>query len=117
MFEEEELDLGSPAAAPAPAPASPPSGGDCQQTPPRTEEVISSVGEFRTVCRLAPPTGATPAAPSAARPVVPPGAPPAAPPAPRRKRVLPAWMLAAVAGSAPSGSKGVHTPLCLLGFS
>lgn len=115
MFEEEELDLGSP------APASPPAGSDCQQAPPQTEEVVGSVGEFQTVSRLAAPT-APPAAPSAAPPAgppaVPPAAPSAAPPAPRKKRVLPAWMLAAVAGSAPSGLKGVRerSPGVLLGF-
>lgn len=107
MFEDLE-DLGSIANAAAPAPASPPAGGDCQQTLPQTKEGIGSGGDFRTVCRPAAPIGSPPTSLSAARPAAPPASPTASRQDLRRKRVLPAWMLAAVAGSAPSGPEGIH---------
>lgn len=119
MFEEEELDLDS--STPILAPASPRTGNDCQQTLPQTEKVVGSDAGSRTDCRLTAPVPSPPTSPSATRAAVPPVAPPAALLDPRRKRVLPAWMLAAVAGSTPSGPKGVLLDfssgfLILLGF-
>lgn len=111
MFEEEKPDLRSANVSP---PASPPAGSYCHQTLPQPEEVVSSVADIRTVQRPTAPTGAPPTVPSAVRPAAPPAAPLRTPPAPRRKRVLPAWMLTAAAGSASSVTKGADgIPLVL----